>query len=196
MISNIEASTFKTLPWKNGKGQTVELAINEGGTLEHFDWRISIAGVSENGLFSDFSGYQRNLVLIQGTGLELHHQLAETKLLDQPLKIARFDGSDQTSGKLIDGAIKDFNLITRHTAINESLDTYPGSKELTICLDQQELAFCYSLSSEITVSQNDQKSVINQGNLLKIDARHEQCEITICGSDLIFIKLIHLASSI
>jgi environmental stress-induced protein Ves len=189
VISKIEASNYKTLPWKNGKGETVELAINEGGTLENFDWRISIAGVSEDGVFSDFSGYQRNLVLVKGAGIELDHQDAPSVLLDQPLKAARFDGADQTTGKLVEGAINDFNLITRHSAISETLETYPGKKQLTVRMKRNELAFCYSLSSDLTATQHDHTLVVKQADLMKIDAHKDLDEITISGSDLIFIKL-------
>ena len=70
----ITPEQFTLVPWKNGLGYTTELAINDGGTLEKFDWRLSIASVTADGAFSSFAGYQRNLVLIEGSGLTLDHQ--------------------------------------------------------------------------------------------------------------------------
>jgi len=61
LITIISPQQFKKTPWKNGKGETTELAISEGGTLENFDWRLSIASVTEDGAFSYFTGYCRNL---------------------------------------------------------------------------------------------------------------------------------------
>jgi environmental stress-induced protein Ves len=102
---------FTLVPWKNGLGHTTELAINEGGNLDHFDWRLSIASVITNGEFSNFSGYQRNLVLIEGNGLTLDHQNGESDKLTTLLDIASFDGSYRTLGSLNEGSIKDLVLI-------------------------------------------------------------------------------------
>jgi environmental stress-induced protein Ves len=68
MLTILSPETFKTIPWKNGLGHTTELAINSGGNLGKFDWRLSIASVVNDGEFSNFSGYQRHLVLIKGEG--------------------------------------------------------------------------------------------------------------------------------
>ena len=64
LIKTIPKESFKNIPWKNGKGVTLELAINNEGTLANFDWRLSIAKVDTNGEFSDFMGYTRNLVFL------------------------------------------------------------------------------------------------------------------------------------
>ena len=108
-LTTYSPSDFVTVPWKNGKGETIELAINPGGTLAQFDWRLSIATVVEDGEFSDFSGVERNLILIEGNALHLHHQLAgvETKYnLDKKLSFATFDGASKTLGHLPAGPIK------------------------------------------------------------------------------------------
>ena len=52
MINIIAPKQFKTVAWKNGLGETTELAINRGGTLNSFDWRLSMASVVEDGVFS------------------------------------------------------------------------------------------------------------------------------------------------
>ena len=73
MISVLSPELFITIPWKNGQGETIELAMNYGGHLDDFVWRLSMASVVEDGVFSDFSGYQRNLILIEGNGINLQH---------------------------------------------------------------------------------------------------------------------------
>ena len=70
-INIISPEQYKTIPWKNGLGETTELAINEGGDVTNFDWRLSIARVTKDGFFSDFSNYSRNLILISCKGLRL-----------------------------------------------------------------------------------------------------------------------------
>ena len=86
MITIIPPTAFTTTPWKNNKGKTIELAISAGGTVEQFDWRLSMASVTEDGPFSDFSGYQRNLVLTQGNGIILTHDQATTDHLQKLLR--------------------------------------------------------------------------------------------------------------
>lgn len=40
----LRASDHKRMPWKNGKGETVEIAVfPEGASVDTFDWRISMA---------------------------------------------------------------------------------------------------------------------------------------------------------
>ena len=107
---------FKNVPWKNGKGTTTELAINKNGSLDNFDWRISIASVAENGLFSNFSGYTRNLTLIAGNGIDLHHyhnDVSKIHSLQSILDVSVFDGGSATTGELHKGEILDFNVIVK-----------------------------------------------------------------------------------
>ncbi len=102
MLTIIEPIQFKTIPWKNGLGETTELAINDNASLDDFIWRISIASVINDGVFSDFSGYDRNLVLIEGKGINLQHDAKSTDLLEKTLDVASFDGGGETLGRLLD----------------------------------------------------------------------------------------------
>jgi len=121
MIKFISPQSFKQIPWKNGKGITTELAISDGGTLDSFDWRISIASVVEDGPFSNFSGYLRNLILIQGKGIRLNHDNHTTDVLGSILDLATFDGSSQTIGTLINGPIKDGCSLLRMLKVSKRL---------------------------------------------------------------------------
>ncbi len=116
MLTILSPETFKTIPWKNGSGHTTELAINSGGNLDNFDWRLSIASVVNDGDFSNFSGYQRNLVLIQGEGLTLDHRNGDIDKLTNLLDIAHFDGGSKTYGSLVNGSIKDLKIMTKQNS--------------------------------------------------------------------------------
>ena len=52
----LRAADYRRMPWKNGSGETVEVAVfPPGASIDDFDWRISIATVAaENGAFSLF----------------------------------------------------------------------------------------------------------------------------------------------
>ncbi len=168
MIKVITPQQFKTIPWKNGKGETCELAINDGGTLDDFDWRISIAGVVEDGLFSDFSGYRRNLVLIEGNGITLEHA-KETKQSTDSLKnllsVATFDGSCKTHGRLMNGPIKDLNVISKTNKYKTSVKTY--NTQQTVELPCCEHCFVFCLNGEVNLSCSP--TILPQGHLLHVN---------------------------
>ena len=187
MIKIISPDQFKKIPWKNGKGITTELAINDGGTLEDFDWRISIAGVVEDGEFSDFSGYHRNLKLLEGNGIKLKYDNNKIDHLDNILSIASFDGACKTVGMLKDGSIKDFNVITRIGKYKVNIETYIENKSVE--LKSSFLCFIYSLKNSSLISKDNKKNdntLIPAGNLLQL-SYSEIVNLQIKGEKVIVI---------
>jgi len=65
MITHLPASQRIPQPWKNGGGVTREIAVFPEGA-EDFDWRISMAEVSQAGPFSRFEGVDRHLTVLSG----------------------------------------------------------------------------------------------------------------------------------
>ncbi len=113
-ISLLKNQNYKSMPWKNGRGFTSEIAIFPlESTLEknNFTWRLSSAEVTENGLFSNFPGCERYLTVIDGSGLKLQFE-NENKLIDQN-SFLKFSGEDKVSSELVNGKIKDLNLIIK-----------------------------------------------------------------------------------
>ncbi len=152
MLTILSPDTFKTIPWKNGLGHTTELAISDGGSLDNFDWRLSIASVVNDGDFSNFSDYQRNLVLIKGEGLTLDHRNGYVDNLTKLLDIARFDGGCNTHGALVNGGIKDFNIMTKQTSFSANVNCYIEQQSVTVELSTDSLVFAYSLTDEMIIS--------------------------------------------
>ena len=69
MIRHLTPADYRTMPWANGRGVTVEmLRVDENGALK---WRLSRASVVEDGDFSIFAGIERNLTVISGAGFDL-----------------------------------------------------------------------------------------------------------------------------
>jgi len=195
MITLLPPESFKTIPWKNGLGYTTELAISEGGNLDAFDWRLSIASVENDGDFSNFSGYQRNLVLIEGNGLILDHRNGEVDKLTQSLDIARFDGASKTHGTLVKGGIKDFNIMTNQTSFTPDVNGYIEQQHLSIDLLAGNLLFAYSLTDEMIVNtSNNEHYTAPVGHLIKISTMNEtlgsdQITIALSGENMIVIQL-------
>lgn len=185
MITIIPKKNFKTVPWKNGKGQTTELAISEEGTLDNFDWRLSIATVAEDGIFSNFSGIARNLVLIEGNGITLTHDVIHTDRLVELLDFATFDGGSKTYAEILNGTIKDFNIMTNKDNCAAEVSTFKTQKSTQI--SHQGLVFAYSISGDITVSQNGgEAATMLQGDLLQL---RDPDNLTLCGQAMLLVKL-------
>ena len=106
------AADYPCMPWKNGGGTTQEVACNPGGSTAAFDWRLSIADVAQEGGFSAFTGLQRIITVLQGKGIQLTVDGQQQAPLT-PRQAYAFDGSAAVHCRLLDGPIRDFNLIYR-----------------------------------------------------------------------------------
>ena len=198
MLTILPPETFKTIPWKNGLGHTTELAINSGGNLDDFDWRLSIASVVNDGDFSNFSGYQRHLVLIEGEGLILDHHNGDVDELANLLDVAHFDGGSKTCGRLVNGAIKDFNIMTNNNSFAAEVNCYVEQYSTNISLLPNRLFFVYSLTNEMNI-EHDNKPIasVPVGHLARLQTHHasdsrEQDTAVISGKNMIIIDLMRL----
>ena len=121
------------MPWRNGLGSTIELLKHDlGGS---FQWRLSMADVTQDGAFSDFSGYDRCLVLIDGAGITLTDNKGQKWSLTSQLDAAHFKGEDLINARLHDGPIRDFNLMTSRLDCRAKVFTSQQHTNQTIRLD-------------------------------------------------------------
>lgn len=105
------------VPWKNGGGITRELAVQPpGATMEAFDWRVSIAEVSEGGPFSSFPGIDRVLTVIEGAGLSLSIDGRTAVTMDAASPPLAFPGEARCEASLKFGPIRDLNVMVRRGA--------------------------------------------------------------------------------
>jgi environmental stress-induced protein Ves len=103
----------RPMPWKNGGGRTTEIAAEPpGSTLDGFAWRVSIADVERDGPFSAFPGVDRTIVLLEGRGMELSDAHGSVTLA-VPYEPWTFSGDEPVACRLVGGAVRDFNLMTR-----------------------------------------------------------------------------------
>ncbi len=103
----------RVMPWKNGLGETLEVARSpDGETLESFDWRVSVAPVVADGAFSVFPGIERTIAVIEGAGMELTLARGARHTLKPGMPFT-YDGGLAIDGRLIDGPVRDFNVMAR-----------------------------------------------------------------------------------
>ena len=189
MISITAPDQFKTVPWKNGLGSTIELAINDGGILDRFDWRLSIATVVENGAFSDFAGYDRTLILVEGEGLVLEHDQKTQDILNCSLNYAVFDGGSKTIGTLTSGPIKDLNVMTHSQRVRALVTTHPSSAAINI--PECDICFVYSLSGGAELTTQDVTHQLTEGHLLRL-SNVEDGVHSLVGENMIMVALFYL----
>ena len=106
-MKQITIDDIAPAPWKNGGGVTREIALcaDDKGMA----WRLSVADVARAGPFSAFPGLKRVLTVIEGNGLLLTHPGGVIAArYGAPV---RFDGDMAIDCSLVDGPVRDFNLI-------------------------------------------------------------------------------------
>jgi environmental stress-induced protein Ves len=110
----LRASNHRRMPWKNGGGETVEIAVfPPEADLAGFAWRVSMATVASDGPFSVFAGIDRTLSILEGKGMELDIAGRPSTLLTQASHPLAFPADAPTSARLVSGPIVDLNVMTR-----------------------------------------------------------------------------------
>ena len=111
--SVLSPADFRRMPWKNSGGTTTEIAVHPPGAgLSSFAWRVSIADVETDGPFSTFAGVDRTLVLLAGAGMRLTGD-GEPLELRTRFEPVDFSGDLDLGCSLVDGPVRDFNLMVR-----------------------------------------------------------------------------------
>lgn len=137
---------FVKSPWKNGLGHTTEL-LRQDIDSDVFAWRLSIARVTQDGPFSNFDGYQRSLILLNGNGITLEHGDGSRQVLGARLDTAHFAGKGPTTASLHQGPIEDFNIMTHiglcsaqvHTGVETSEFTQATAADLLLIYASTEM---------------------------------------------------------
>lgn len=184
----IEQDQYKRMPWKNGLGETLEIQRHDDERGLRF--RISQASVVENGVFSDFSGLHRTLVLLSGDGMTLEHvgkNNSHTNELSNALDIARFSGGDETHATLKNGKIEDLNIMVRDTDTQSDVSVHVSPDKIEVKKQDNNLitAFYSIQPCEMTVSKS--KTVKLEANSFLIVKQNKTlCLTKGCG---IFIHI-------
>jgi uncharacterized protein len=144
---------YRHMPWKNGGGVTVEIAIHPpGASLEAFDWRVSMASVIEDGPFSRFADIDRTLSILSGEGLELFVAGDAPVILTMDSVPHGFAADADTLARLIDGPVTDFNVMTRRGRCRHSVQCVAaGSKDVALPEGYTLLAYCCEGSAHLVV---------------------------------------------
>ncbi len=154
------------MPWRNGGGTTSEI-LAEPGEGGRFRFRLSVADVASSGPFSDFGGYDRHILLLQGEGFTLRVDGSGPAVLDRPLEPFAFDGGRAVRCDLHGGPVRDLNLMVDRSTARGSLRVLrmaPGD-EAELPLAETVLAYVVSGSVDAGGTRLD------PGDTLRVDSR-------------------------
>ncbi len=157
---------YLSMPWKNGLGKTLQLACSHD-SIQHFDWRLSIADVNCDSHFSAFPDKNRIISLLEGNGLILHHQDSHQNTQLKTHDIYYFSGTDPIYASLPNGAIRDFNLIYQTEKYQAKMHCYQQDQNHQYTAD---LVFIFNASTHsLTIKTPEYEYSLNSQQLIKIE---------------------------
>lgn len=180
-IKQLRPDDYISMPWKNGLGITTELAKcshDDPRDDSSFLWRISIAGVSEDGPFSIFPNIDRNLMLIKGNGITLDGGSHGVGVLFEEMQVYNFPGDIELSGKLADGPIMDLNLmVDRRYATGDLSGFYVHSPERVMLNSDVNFIHLLDGSAPVTLDIDGNFTVLKGGHSLQFSKMNSSATI-------------------
>jgi environmental stress-induced protein Ves len=147
--------------WKNGKGSTIEIAVAyEPSDAANFAWRLSRAAVDSDGPFSNFPGVDRILTILPGGGEGISLRVGQDVHTLRQLEPIHFSGDADSSSKLLNGSLEDFNVMTKRGSAAARVRVFkqqgcfrvgppPSSEDDDV---DWNLSFLYCIEGEVAVS--------------------------------------------
>lgn len=158
-MHKISLTAAPRMPWKNGGGETIELAVAPPGAgLDDFDWRISCARVAAGGPFSAFPGVDRSLAVLDGAGLRLACGDGATHSLTVDSAPLAFAGELAVEATLLGGPVGDFNLMTRRGRWRHRLARQSQRGERRLAADA-DLRLVYCAAGELDCALADGRAL-------------------------------------
>ncbi len=186
----LRAADYRRMRWKNGGGWTTELAASAGaGEGRDFDWRVSIAEIESDGAFSPFPGCDRYIALLDGPGMELQFDDAEPVRLDQRLRFVRFAGEARTFGRLLGGAVRDFNVIVRRDTVRAEVLHRPLVGPMVFLPDAATIWFVYLVGGQAALKDVAGMQLEAGESLLLEPGDTPRTRVLSGGGEVVLVKL-------
>jgi uncharacterized protein len=180
----LDAASLRTQAWANGAGTTTVIASEPDDA--HWQWRLSIAEITQDAPFSSFADTRRLFVPLDAP---IQLRFDDTRTLDLlRLAVARFDGADAPYASLPEGPTRAFNLMLRGTAQGE-LIARPLNGSMWLPTRAGWRWFVHVLGGHARVHVDDQQLVADAGSHLWIDAQPGERVRIEGGGELILVQL-------
>lgn len=190
----IAARDCRRMRWKNDGGWTIELARSDAENGD-FRWRVSIAEIERDGPFSAFPGVDRDLLLLEGTGIELDIGDAPPRRLTRRFEHVRFDGEARVDCRLLAGPTRDFNVMARRDAVRAEVVARPLVGPMVIFAEAGTEWLVHAYAGHATARGEGIELAFAAGDSLHLDFRHgERGRVLIDGAgELVLAKFVTTA---
>ncbi len=132
----LRAKDYRRMPWKNGKGETVEITVfPANASVADFGWRVSMAPVVSDGAFSSFEEIDRTLSILTGEGMKLSVAGMGNVMLGSASDPFSFPGDAETDAVLTQGPITDLNVMTRRGRFSHRVKRVAAAGEIALSGD-------------------------------------------------------------
>lgn len=186
----IAATDGRRTRWKNDGGWTTEIARGADDGSENFRWRISIAEIESDGPFSSFPGIARDLLLLEGNGIELDIDGAEPRRMTRRFEHVHFDGESAVECRLLAGPTRDFNVMARRDAVHAEVFARPLVGPMVIFPQAGTEWVVHVFSGHAQARSGAQTFVLDTGSSMLIDFRHGDSARVVLdgGAELVLVK--------
>ncbi len=186
ILTPLPPESFRSKPWKNGGGVTLDIAdaCAEGADpagWEGMIWRLGRTAIVQPGPFSDLTGYERLQAVIVGSGLVLDGADGEVDLR-VAFRPVRYDGGIPLVSRLENGPVEVVNLI---------VDRALCSAEMVVPVVGEAMALTggihilYAPVEAVTARCGEVDVTIPAGHALRIDAEADVSLMVAAGQALL-----------
>ena len=170
-FTTIDPAAFRHSPWKNGGGVTIDVAESmlpgfAPGSWEGLVWRFGRTAIVTPAPFSDLSGYDRQQVLVSGSGLVLETPGGEIDVR-QPFMPVRFAGETPIVSRLEAGPVEVVNLLGDRSRVSIDLSCL-GAGVTKSCPAGVHIIYAATMRCDLAIDGN--ACEIASGHALRIDA--------------------------
>lgn len=189
----IPRQSFLKVPWRNGQGMTYEIFKYLAPDSDRFCWRLSIAEVKEDGPFSNFEGYQRNITVLSGTGMTLTVNDHPSGVL-APFQSFTFRGDATTTCVLAGGKIHDFNVIYAPEMVQAEVMWLKPEQYQNIHIPPFSHCFLISGLGEVTVYVDASAYYMNIWDALHVETTEQECVLSFPGQFVTIVGVVKIQS--
>lgn len=169
--TRLDPAAYRRTPWKNGGGVTIDIADayrpgTPPGSWDGMIWRFGRARIEQPGPFSDLSGFDRCLAVIDGKGLLLHPEGEATLDARRPFHPVRFPGEWRITSELTAGPVGVLNLLADRTRarIEMILQAEPGRLTLPA-----GISLLYAPSNPVSLTIAGESCALGVDHTLRLD---------------------------
>ncbi len=136
----LDPASYRRVLWKNGRGITVDITgvfptESEAASWSGMTWRLGRTRIERPGPFSDLSGIDRILAVIEGRGLRLKPTGAPAIDVREPMRPVRFPGEWIIDSELQAGPVGVLNLMADRARADIDLTFMAGAGSMSVHAD-------------------------------------------------------------